>query len=376
MMGEVVQSTMRAMRLSAPAPVSTKPLQLAIMPVPTPGPGEILISVHACGVCHTDLHTVEGELEPHRSPVVPGHQIVGEVVAFGDRPGERQRPLVAADGRPLALGERVGVPWLWKTDGTCPYCRRGDENLCDHAMFTGYDVDGGYAEYTVASAGFVYRLPEQMDAQAVAPLLCAGIIGYRSLRLTGVVGDASAGLPGRAPGGAAGAARPRRLGLYGFGAAAHICIQVAVYHGWEVYVFTRGTQHRDLAVQLGATWAGASGEAPGGDPAKKLDAAVIFAPAGELALDALTAADKGGIVALGGIHSSPIPSIEYPTIYGERVLRSVANSTRKDALDLLTEAPQVPVHTEVQVFPLEQANEALIALKQGHIRGAAVLQIR
>jgi propanol-preferring alcohol dehydrogenase len=384
MASEVVPSTMRAMRLPAPAPVSSKPLQLAIVPVPTPGPGEILIAVHACGVCHTDLHTVEGELEPHRSPVVPGHQIVGRVVAFGDRPGERQRPLVAADGAPLELGERVGVPWLWKTDGSCPYCRRGDENLCDHAMFTGYDVDGGYAEYTVAPAEFVYRLPERMDDLSVAPLLCAGIIGYRSLRLTGVVGDAGGGLPARggvwAGGGtmgcAAGAARPRRLGLYGFGAAAHICIQVAAHRGWEVYVFTRGAQHRHLAMQLGATWAGASGEAPGGDPAKKLDAAVIFAPAGELALDALKAADKGGIVALGGIHSSPIPPIEYQTIYGERVLRSVANSTRKDALDLLSEAPQVPVHTEVQVFPLEQANEALIALKQGHIRGAAVLQIR
>jgi propanol-preferring alcohol dehydrogenase len=376
---ELVPSTMRAMRLSAPAPVSRKPLQLSVVPVPVPGPGEILIAVHACGVCHTDLHTVEGELEPHRSPVVPGHQIVGEVIAFGDRPGERQLPLVAADGRPLELGERVGVPWLWKTDGTCPYCRRGDENLCDHAMFTGYDVDGGYAEYTVAPAEFVYRLPESMDDLGVAPLLCAGIIGYRSLRLTGVVGGAGLPVGGGAAGamgGAMGPARPRRLGLYGFGAAAHICIQVAVHHGWEVYAFTRGAQHRYLAMQLGATWAGASGEAPGGDPANKLDAAVIFAPAGELALDALRAADKGGIVALGGIHSTPIPPIEYQTIYGERVLRSVANSTRKDALDLLREAPQVPVHTEVEVFPLEQANEALIALKQGHIRGAAVLQVR
>ena len=376
MTSEVVPSTMRAMRLSALAPVTSRPLQLAIVPVPTPGPGEVLIAVHACGVCHTDLHTVEGELEPHRSPVVPGHQIVGRVVAFGYRPGERQRPLVAADGIPLDLRERVGVPWLWKTDGSCPYCRRGDENLCDHAMFTGYDVDGGYAEYVVAPAEFVYRLPEKMDDLSVAPLLCAGIIGYRSLRLTGVVGGGGLPAHGGPAGGAAGAARPRRLGLYGFGAAAHICIQVAAHRGWEVYVFTRGVQHRDLAMQLGATWAGASGEAPGGDPAKKLDAAVIFAPAGALALDALKAADKGGIVALGGIHSSPIPPIDYPTIYGERVLRSVANSTRKDALDLLTEAPQVPVHTEVQVFPLEQANEALIALKQGHIRGAAVLQIR
>jgi propanol-preferring alcohol dehydrogenase len=380
MTSEVVPATMRAMRLATPALASSKPLRLEIMPVPTPGPGEVLIAVHACGVCHTDLHTVEGELEPHRAPVVPGHQIVGEVVAFGDWPGERRRPVVAADGRPLELGERVGVPWLWKTDGTCSFCRRGDENLCEHALFTGYDVDGGYAEYAVAPSDFVYRLPEGMDDLAVAPLLCAGIIGYRSLRLAGVVGDAGARLPGRGQVSqawwAGGAAPRRRLGLYGFGAAAHICLQVAIHRGWEVYVFTRGTAHRELATQLGAVWAGASGEAPGGDPATKLEAAIVFAPAGQLALDALRATDKGGIVALGGIHSSPIPPIDYPTIYGERVLRSVANSTRQDALDLLAEAPQVPVRTEVEVFPLEQANEALIALKQGRIRGAAVLQIR
>jgi alcohol dehydrogenase, propanol-preferring len=366
MIGRVDQTSMRAMRLASPASVSEKPLELVEMPVPTPGAGEALIAVHACGVCHTDLHIVEGELEPHRSPVVPGHQIVGEVVAFGDWPGDRQPTLTTADGRPLELGDRVGVPWLWKTDGRCRFCRRGDENLCDHALFTGYDVDGGYAEYVVAPAGFVYRLPEHMSDLEVAPLLCAGIIGYRCLRLTGVLET----------GGAAQGPQPRRLGLYGFGAAAHICLQLAVHRGWEVHVFTRGAGHRDLAVELGAAWAGATDEPPGGDFTKKLDAAIVFAPSGELALDALKAADKGAVVAMGGIHSTPIPPIDYEYLYGERVLRSVANSTRADALDLLRVAPQVPVRTHVQVFPLEQANEALLALKQGRIRGAAVLQIR
>lgn len=365
--------SMRAMRLAMPEPVEDRPLQLVEVPLPVPGAGEILIRVQACGVCHTDLHTVEGELEPHRSPVIPGHQIVGRVAAFGDWPGGERREYRAADGRPLHLGERVGAPWLWRTCGRCRFCRRGQENLCENALFTGYDVDGGYAQFTVAPADFVYRLPESMDDLAVAPLLCAGIIGYRCLRLTGVVGRDGGGLPGRPQG--ADADEPRRLGLYGFGAAAHIGLQVAVYHGWRVYVFTRGEEHRRLALELGAAWAGASGEAPGGDPEIKLDAAVIFAPAGQLALDALRACDRGGIVALGGIYSSPIPPIEYEDIYWERVLRSVANSTRKDALDLLAEAPQVPVRTEVQTFPLERANEALIDLKHGRIRGAAVLRI-
>ena len=360
--------TMRAMRLERPRPVGERPLALVELPVPQPGLGEVLIAVRACGVCHTDLHTVEGELEPHRSPMVPGHQIVGEVVALGE--GADTAPAGGEPGgAPLRHGERVGVPWLWRACGTCRYCRRGDENLCESALFTGYDVDGGYAEYTVAQAAFAYRLPDMPDLD-VAPLLCAGIIGYRCLRLTGVVGD--------------GPRRAGRLGLYGFGAAAHICLQVAVHHGWEVYVFTRGEEHRRLARELGAVWAGASGEPPGGasrgtasDAATpRLDAAIVFAPDGQLALDALRACDKGGVVALGGIYSSPIPPIDYPVIYHERVLRSVANSTRQDAGELLHVAAEIPIRTEVEAFDLEQANEALLALKEGHIRGAAVLRIQ
>jgi alcohol dehydrogenase, propanol-preferring len=362
--------TMRAMQLERPRPAGERPLQLVDMPVPRPGPGEILIAVRACGVCHTDLHTVEGELEPHRSPVVPGHQIVGEVVALGE--GADTAPAGGElGGAPLRHGERVGVPWLWRACGTCRYCRRGDENLCENALFTGYDVDGGYAEYAVAPAAFAYRLPDMPDLD-VAPLLCAGIIGYRCLRLTGVVGGGT-GLPGAA----VSAPRPAgRLGLYGFGAAAHICLQVAVHHGWGLYVFTRGEEHRKLARKLGAVWAGASGEPPGGDAAVKLDAAIVFAPDGRFALDALRACDKGGVVALGGIYSSPIPVIDYPVIYHERVLRSVANCTRQDARELLHVAREIPIKTEVEAFDLEQANAALLALKEGRIRGAAVLRIR
>jgi propanol-preferring alcohol dehydrogenase len=357
--------TMRAMRLERPRPAGERPLTLTEIPIPELGPGELLIKVRACGVCHTDLHIVEGELALHRSPVVPGHQIVGEVVGFG----APQPP--AAGGAPPALGTRVGVPWLWRTCGTCRFCLRGDENLCENALFTGYDVDGGFAEYTVAPADFVYPLPA-MDDLAVAPLLCAGIIGYRCLRLTGVVGGAAGG--GARTAEAAGRAA-RRLGLYGFGAAAHIALQVAVHAGWEVFVFTRGAEHRALARELGAVWAGETDDPPGGDAGLKLDAAIVFAPAGELALDALRALDRGGTVALGGIHSSPIPPIDYPLIYHERVLRSVANSTREDARELLAVAAEIPIVTEVQVFELEQANDALLELKERRIRGAAVLRI-
>jgi len=352
------KATMRAMRLERPRPAGERPLTLTEIPRPEPGPGEVLIKVRTCGVCHTDLHIVEGELAPHRSPVVPGHEIVGEVVGFGE------------DDAPIALGTRVGVLWLWRACGTCRFCLRGDENLCENALFTGYDVDGGFAEYTVAPADFVYPLPE-MDDLAVAPLLCAGIIGYRCLRLTGVVGAEAAGGAVRG----AHAAPVRRLGLYGFGAAAHIAVQVAVHAGWEVFVFTRGAEHRALARELGAVWAGETADAPGGDAGLKLDAAIVFAPAGELALDALRALDRGGTVALGGIHSSPIPPIDYPLIYHERVLRSVANSTRADARDLLAVAAEIPIVTEVRVFELEQANDALLELKERRIRGAAVLRI-
>jgi len=393
-MSATIPATMRAMQLAAPAPAAEAPLRLVELPVPAPGPGQVLLRVLACGVCRTDLHILEGELPPHRSPVIPGHQIVGEVVALGAG-AERVAPGGEPGAPPLAVGERVGVPWLHQTDETCRFCRRGDENLCEHALFTGWDVDGGFAEYTVAPAGFVYRLPPVMTAMAAAPLLCAGIIGYRCLRLIGVVGE-GAGLPA-----AAGSAapfggpppveepgrwpdwpeadppttgdgdRPRRLGIYGFGSAASLCTQVAIWRGWEVYGIARDEEHRAMARELGAVWAGESGD----DPGVLFDAAIVFAPAGELAVDALRRLDKGGIVALGGIYSSPIPSIEYPWIYGERVMRSVANSTRRDARELLRDAALVPVVSRVQEYPLERANEALLDLQEDRVRGSAVLRV-
>jgi propanol-preferring alcohol dehydrogenase len=369
-----IPSTMRAMRLAAPAPAAEAPLRLVELPVPEPGPGEVLLRVLACGVCRTDLHILEGELSPHRSPVVPGHQIVGEVVAFG--PGaESVAPGGEPGAPPLALGDRVGVPWLHRADETCRFCRRGQENLCEHALFTGWDVDGGFAEYTVAPAGFVYRLPAGMTAMAAAPLLCAGIIGYRCLRLVGIVGD-DAGLPGGArppegPGRAGRSAEPKRLAIYGFGSAASLCTQVAIWRGWEVYGIARDAEHRSMALELGVVWAGEASD----DPGVLYDAAIVFAPAGELAVDALRRLDKGGIVALGGIYSSPIPPIEYPWIYGERVVRSVANSTRQDARELLRDAAAIPIVSRVQEYELEQANEALLDLKEDRVRGSAVLRV-
>jgi len=392
MTGAPIPVTMRAMQLAAPAPAAEAPLRLVELPVPEPAPGQVLLRVLACGVCRTDLHILEGELPPHRSPVVPGHQIVGEVVALGAG-AERVAPGGEPGAPPLAVGDRVGVPWLHQTDESCRFCRRGDENLCEHAQFTGWDVDGGFAEYTVAPAGFVYRLPAGMDDLAAAPLLCAGIIGYRCLRLVGVVGD-DAGLPAAAGSAApfggpaaveepgrwpdwpeadppATADRPRRLGIYGFGSAASLCTQVAIWRGWQVYGFARDEEHRSLARELGAVWAGESCD----DPGVLYDAAIVFAPAGELAVDALRRLDKGGIVALGGIYSSPIPPIEYPWIYHERVIRSVANSTRRDARELLRDAALVPVVSRVQEYGLEQANEALLDLKEDRVRGSAVLRV-
>jgi propanol-preferring alcohol dehydrogenase len=382
-------ATMKAMLLQRPRAVGERPLDLVELPVPQPAAGEVLLRVLACGICHTDLHTVEGELQPHKSPVVPGHQIVGEVVAFG--PGAADVPAGGDPAAaPLRLGERAGVPWLHRTCGHCVYCRSGQENLCEEAQCTGYDVDGGYAEYAVAPAAFTYRLPDMADL-AVAPLLCAGIIGYRGLRLAGVLDQVT--LPGDSPAGSRQTAaaevdgspllsrEPRRLGLYGFGAAAHIGLQVARHLGWEVAVFTRGVEHRRLALELGAVWAGSAGgsgfaaASPASPSPPQLDAAVIFAPVGDLVIDALRSLRKGGIVALGGIYSTSIPPIDYPLIYDERVVRSVANNTRADARELLALAPHVPVRTEVQVFALEEANEALLALKESRIRGAAVLQV-
>ena len=309
-----------------------EPLLAAELPDPEPGPGQLLVRVHACGVCRTDLHVVDGELPRPKLPLVPGHQVVGEVVA-----GPR-------------AGERVGVPWLGWTCGECRYCREGLENLCDRARFTGYDLDGGYAELAVADERFCFPLPPGPEDAEAAPLLCAGLIGYRSLRLAG---------------------DPARLGLYGFGAAAHIVCQVATWEGCSVLAFTRSgdAEGQAFARELGASWAGAVG-----DPAPdELDAAIIFAPAGELVPAALRAVRKGGVVVCAGIHMSDIPSFPYELLWGERVLRSVANLTRRDGEEFLGVAPRVPVRTAVEVFPLVDANEALDRVRAGRIRGAAVV---
>ncbi len=332
---------MRAMILSRPAPIENEPLVLAEVPVPTPGPGEVRLRVRACGICHTDLHVMEGELPVRKSPLIPGHQIVGVVDAVG--------PGVTSP----RLGERVGVPWLHSTCGACAFCTRGQENLCDDARFTGYHADGGYAEYALTRADFAYPLPETFADLAAAPLLCAGIIGFRALRLSEV-------RPGE------------RLGLYGFGASAHIAIQIARHWGCEVYVFSRGEHHRRLAQELGAAWTGRAEDTP---PAA-LDAAIIFAPAGGLVPEALRALRKGGTLALAGIYMTPLPQMDYGLLYGERSVRSVANSTRQDARDLLRVAAEVPVRSEVEVFPLAQANHALRLLKEGKIQGAGVLDVQ
>ncbi len=332
---------MRAMVLEQPRPADESPLSLRELSIPEAGPGDVRVRVRACGVCHTDLHTVEGDLPLPKLPIVPGHQIVGRVEALG------------RDVRSFREGDRVGIPWLHRTCGECAYCRKGLENLCESARFTGYHVDGGYAEAAVVPEFFAYPLPEQFSDHQAAPLLCAGIIGYRALRLSGV----HAG---------------ERLGLYGFGASAHIVIQLARHRGSEVYVFTRAESHRELARSLGAAWVGGAQDPP---PAP-LDGAIIFAPLGALVLDALGALRKGGTVALAGITMSPIPQIDYDQLlYHERIVRSVANSTREDARQLLRLAAEVPVRVEVETFPLEQANRALQLLKHSQVRGAAVLEV-
>jgi len=332
---------MKACVLRSPAAVTTNPLEFADAPVPEPGRGEVRIRVHACGVCRTDLHVVEGELTPRKSPIIPGHQVVGTV----DKRGE------GASHWPI--GARVGIPWLHRTDGTCEYCRAGMENLCDNPRFTGYTDDGGYAEYAIAPEDFVYSLPEALSDEQAAPLLCAGIIGFRCLRLSGVKAGS-------------------RLAFYGFGAAAHVAIQVARHWGVEVYAATLGEKHRQLAEELGAVWAGKAADAP----PVKLDAAIVFAPAGELIPPALEALKKGGRLILGGIHMSPIPSFSYDLLYGERVMRSVANNTRQDGTDFLRVAAEIPVRTQVQVYPLREANRALNDLKSDRVNGAAVLDCR
>jgi propanol-preferring alcohol dehydrogenase len=331
---------MKACVLHSPAPVETNPLKLIEVPTPEPIADQLLIKVHACGVCRTDLHVVEGELPPRKSPLIPGHQVAGTVEHVGPD-AHRFRP-----------GDRVGVAWLHRTDGVCEYCGSARENLCNAPDFTGYTVDGGYAEYVIAPDAFVYAIPEGFADLHAAPLLCAGIIGFRCLRLSGV-------------------SRGARLGLSGFGAAAHVAIQVARYWGVDVYAFSRDPRHAQLASDLGAVWTGGSFD----QPPLKLDAVIVFAPAGELVPAALGTLKKGGVVVLGGIHMSPIPEFEYGLLYHERVIRSVANNTRQDGEDFLKIAAAIPIHTETQVFPMQDANAALNALKHDAIRGAAVLQV-
>jgi len=333
--GTELPQTMLAMVVEQPG----RPLVRREIPVPSPGPDQLLVKVNACGVCRTDLHVADGELPKPKLPLVPGHEIVGTVVRVGSR---------VDDFRP---GDRVGVPWLGHTCGECRFCRTDRENLCDHPAFTGYTLDGGYAEYTAADRRYCFLLPEGYSDTAAAPLLCAGLIGYRSYRMAGENID--------------------RLGIYGFGGAAHIIAQIAVYQGKKVYGFTRpgDSAAKDFALRLGAVWAGDSTEMP----PEPLDASIIFAPVGSLVPLALRATAKGGTVICGGIHMSDIPSFPYNILWEERTVRSVANLTRRDARELLEIAPNVPVRTEVELFSLSDANEALSRLRSGRIQGAAVL---
>ena len=327
-----------------------EPLRLEELPDPRPGPGQVLLRVHTCGVCRTDLHVVDGDLHEPKLPLVPGHQIVGTVEGVGDG-AERYR-----------LGQRLGVPWLGWTDGDCVYCRSGRENLCERARFTGYQLDGGYAELAVADERYCFPIPDGYADLQAAPLLCAGLIGYRSLRLCG---------------------DPQRLGLYGFGASAHIVCQVATHQGREVHALTRpgDRETQRFALELGATWAGdTEGGSEVSEPAARgilgvLDAAIIFAPVGELVPAALRAVAPGGSVVCAGIHMSDVPAFPYDVLWGERVLRSVANLTRLDGEEFMALAPQVPVRTEVAEYPLESANQALDDLRGGRVTGAAVLSI-
>lgn len=332
-----VPNTMRAMLLTA----QHSPLLLSEVPVPTPATGQVLLKVHTCGVCRTDLHVLDGDLAQPKLPLILGHQIVGTLVGLG------------AGVSRFAIGQRIGVPWLGYTDGTCRYCQRGQENLCDHPEFTGYTLDGGYAEYAVADQRYCFPLPESYSDLAAAPLLCAGLIGYRTYRLAGE--------------------HIERLGIYGFGAAGHIIAQLAAFQGKKVFAFTRpgDTLTQEFARRLGVYWAGGSDEMP---PAE-LDAALVLAPVGALMVTALKAVAKGGVVVSGGIHMTDIPSFPYRLLWEERTIRSVANLTRQDGEEFLRLAPQVPLRTEVTPYPLEDANRALDDLRSGKLDGAAVLTI-
>jgi propanol-preferring alcohol dehydrogenase len=332
-----VPKVMRAMLLES----QRQPLKLADVPVPQPGVGQLLIRVHACGVCRTDLHVLDGDLTEPKLPLILGHQIVGTVVQLG------------AGVDRFTLGQRLGVPWLGYTDGTCRYCMRGQENLCDNPEFTGYTLDGGYAEYAVADQRYCFPLPASYNDIEAAPLLCAGLIGYRTYRLAGE--------------------HVERLGIYGFGAAGHIIAQVATYQGKRVFAFTRpgDTATQAFARRLGVYWAGGSDEMP----PEELDAALVLAPVGGLMVTALKAVAKGGVVVSGGIHMTDIPSFPYHLLWEERSMRSVANLTRQDGEEFLEIAPQVPVRTEVTPYLLENANQALDDLRSGKLDGAAVLTI-
>jgi propanol-preferring alcohol dehydrogenase len=323
------------------APMDERPLRLLDVPDPEPGPGELRVRVRACGVCRTDLHVIEGDLPEHTLPIIPGHQIVGEVDSLG--PGATR----------FSIGDRVGIAWLRGTCGTCEFCERGDENLCPYSRYTGYHADGGYAELAVVPEAYAYRIPDGYDEVQAAPLLCAGIIGYRALERAAVP-----------PGG--------KLALYGFGSSASVVIQLALHRGQEVYVVSRGESHRRLAEEMGARWTGDSGERP----PEAVDSAIIFAPAGEIVPEALEAVRKGGTVATAGIYMSPIPTLDYERhLFHEKNLRSVEANTRDDGRGLLREAAAVPVRARVTRFPLEEANEALLRLKEDRIDGSAVLVI-
>jgi propanol-preferring alcohol dehydrogenase len=332
-----IPKTMRAMILEG----QKESLMERIVPVPRPGPDQILVKIHACGVCRTDLHIIDGDLQSPKLPLIPGHEIVGTLIHVGEHV------------KNFRSGDKVGVPWLGYTDGSCNYCRSGRENLCNHALFTGYTVDGGYAEYTVADYRYCFHIPKGYSDAKAAPLMCAGLIGYRSYRMAMAEQDIES------------------LGIFGFGAAAHIITQVAVYMRKKVYAFTRPGDivAQNFARRLGAVWAGDSTDRP----PEELDAAIVFAPIGSLVPAALGAVAKGGTIVCGGIHMTDIPSFAYRLLWEERIIRSVANLTREDGWRFLEIAPQVPVKTEVQTFPLERANEALEDLRRGNIQGAAVL---
>jgi len=331
---------MRAMRLFQPAPAEKSPLMQVDLPRPEPGPGQVLIKVRVCGVCHTDLHIIEGDIHPPSYPVTPGHQVVGEVMEIG------------AGVKKLHAGDRVGIPWLYSACGECDFCRESRENLCPSARFTGFHVDGGYAEYMLAEECYALPLPQMLEDIQAAPLLCAGIIGYRSLHQAEVQ-------PGE------------RLGLFGFGASAHLAIQVARHWGCKVYAFTRSEQHRRHATELGAVWVGRVEE----QPPSQLDRGIIFAPVGSLVPLALEKLRPGGTLAINAIHMTPIPEMPYALIYGERSLRSVANATYQDGVEFMRLAAEIPIHAATRIYPLEEANRALLDLKHSRIKGEGVLQV-